>query len=335
LELNPSKIQSCSSLAFKHGNSNENINIKLKKDYFNQTPFQRIETRNLFQKSLIKQKVLCIQNKNYDFNINTNLVMKNIKLENINNIEKQIIAYVIERAENLEKFKQTTEKEDSISISPIRPQGVSLKRYFSSKQKLFKNASESLRDLNKNLATVRKIDNTNIIVIKDYKDNLNSQIQAKKLLSKGKTATNFFAPLEISKKNTLAEVNKILKNQFSENTEFYFYNKNENNKNNSELRNYFGYKKRPQTNNLNASPGISNEKRRTISSKNFGFSAENNGNNKGRAASRLSKNKDLESERKGVIFINRKHASVQYKDLSKEIQVVKVGNILLNKLKNF
>lgn len=351
--MEPLKFQSSSSnnLAQKPLSAWEGKSIRAaQKDFYTKTPFQRIENRNSLQKNLIKQKITNIKNKKFDFNINTNLIMKNLNvLENSKNIEKQIIASVKQNAESLEKAKLFTEKDDdNVSIYAIRPQGVSLKRYFSSKEKMLKKNSEiSVEKFYKNSMKVKKIESSNILVIQDSEksySNFNSgKKSAKKLKSaenKNKTGADFI------KKNLLAEANdnyncyssnnnkninnnKVFKNQSTENTEYFFYHKQEqNNKNkNSELHNYFGYQKRPQTNILKFSGTLACANKRIVSSKGIGFSAEKKGFYVNRDAA--------EADSNGVVVVNRKHASLQYKDLSKEIQIIKVDRILLDKIKKF
>jgi len=278
--------------------------------------------------------------------------MKNINLlEKTKSIEKEIIESVIKQNnEGLEKAKPITEKDDSISICPIRPQGVSLKRYFSSKEKLMKNSSEnSSKNLKKNLTAVRKIESRSLIFIDDfgkiknfYEENLrNNKIAGRE--NKRRIGADYFT-LEI-KKNLLGEennnnknnyINKVLKHQSTDNTEFYFYNKQEENKkNSSEWHNYFEYHKRPQTNQLQASTGFERGKRRNLDQNKFSISPEKKGFYRKNTTFQIYKDKHPEADSKEPIVVNRKHGSLQYQDLSKEIEIIKVDRNLLEKIKNF
>lgn len=343
IELKPFKILSSTSIAFKSDYSQEDLNQQLKKNYLSQTPFQRNQIRSSIHKNFIKQKILNLQNKKYDFNIDTNYLMKNFEIENVNNLEKEIIETLKQKAESIEKEKEITDKDNNVNIYPIRSRGISLKRYFSSKEKLLHKNSESVNNFNKNFTKIRKIESSNVIVIQDCDsfNQLNKAKQSGKELSKGKTATDFFKNLnnKSNLKNNAFDNKKminahdnnnnniIFKNQSSDNTEFYFYHKNEDNKNHSEMHNYFGYKKRPKTNQLKASPSLNTNNGKSQTSKKIGFLMSN----------KNLKNFDMlnDFENKGVTVVNRKHDSVKYKDLSHNIQVVKVDKILLDKVKNF
>ena len=65
--------------------SNKNLN-----EIANKTPFQIIENNNLIKKNTIKKKIDKINNEKFDFNINSHLI-KNVNINNVHNIEKEII----------------------------------------------------------------------------------------------------------------------------------------------------------------------------------------------------------------------------------------------------
>lgn len=284
-----------------------------------QTPFQRIENRNIIERSLLKQKINHLQNKKFDFNINTKLI-KNVKLENIDNIEKEIFKSI----KNSEKFDNigNIENDEHLYKSMERTKSISLKRYYSSKEKLFPSPTQPRNEFEQAVTKVKKLNN-NIILIEDFKGKIDKNKIISAFDKKGNSDINFFS------QDKIIESNKF-KNQCSNNTEIYFYHKNMNFS--PELKNYFHYKKRPQTNYVKASPFFLSKTKRIISSKNSEILDKKQNNNNNRPFSYSQQGfKDNNQE----VIINRKHASVQYKDLSKNIQVIKVDRLTLNKIKNF
>jgi hypothetical protein len=273
-----------------------------------------MENKNSFQKYLIKEKVLNMHNKKYDFNINNTNLIKNIKIENLNNLENELIKNLND-TKNL-KIIGTNENEDNLYSLKNMPTSISLKRYLSNKEKINKNNIKVLsnNEVNNNLK-VKKLDNDLIVISDLYIENLIKKRDSN-YDRKSKTPN-----LIGNEKN-----NYKVKSQATENTQWYFFNKNS--ISNSESKNYFKYKKRLRQikpvssiiSNYFKKPDVSN------------LSLVNPEKKDVYIKEKISKGKnDINKE----IIITRKHSSVQCRDLSDQVHIIKVDRILLDKMKNF
>lgn len=252
------------------------------------TPFQKIERKNLFQKLVINERIKNNHHKQYDFNINTHL-MKDIDINDINNIENILIndinnSHYDKNLDSNFQLSNDSEKKKNSKKNHLNAANV-------------KSSIKAKGDFN-----CSDIESASVDKSKKHKNKNDKNIQI--------TSHNFF-----SGKDILA--NKMI-SKGTENTKYYFYHKNT--PSNSEVKNYFRYKKGERMNFLLPSSVFMSKTKRILTSKEPRLDKNTNYGKK-----LLEGLFNENAIKKNFTLVTRKHSSLMHKDLSQDLKITKLN----------